>query len=79
MFSTHLENFLPSSSNLKLLFANSLSLEESKICRLGKGQELLKKKKTTLQSKKKNCIKDDGKRSKQMLFKKKKLLSHNVF
>ena len=36
-FSTHLENFLPFSSNLKLSSANSFSLEESKICRLGKG------------------------------------------
>ena len=31
------ENFLPFSSNLKLSSANSLSLEESKICCLGKG------------------------------------------
>ena len=31
------ENFLPFSSNLKLLSANTLSLEESKICCLGKG------------------------------------------
>ena len=36
-FSTLLDNFLPFSSNLKLLSANSFSLEESKICRLGKG------------------------------------------
>ena len=28
---------LPVSSNLKLLFADPFSLEESKICRLGKG------------------------------------------
>ena len=35
VFSTRLENFLPFSSNLKLSSANSLSLEESKICRLG--------------------------------------------
>ena len=34
MFSTGL-NFLPFLSNLKLLSANSFSLEESKICRLG--------------------------------------------
>ena len=34
MFSTHLDNFLPFPSNLKLLSANSFSLEESKICRL---------------------------------------------
>ena len=31
-FSICLENFLPFSSNLKLSCANSLSLEESKIC-----------------------------------------------
>ena len=36
MFSTLLVNFLPFSSNLKLLSANSFGLEESKICRLGK-------------------------------------------
>ena len=40
VFSTHLENFLPFSSNLKLLSANTFSLEESKICRLGKSSEL---------------------------------------
>ena len=33
---THLEIFLPLSSNLKLSSANSFSLEESKICCLGK-------------------------------------------
>ena len=38
VFSTHFENFLPFSSNLKLLSATSFSLEESKICCLGKGQ-----------------------------------------
>ena len=32
LFSTRLENFLPFSLNLKLLSANSFSLEESKIC-----------------------------------------------
>ena len=32
-----LENFLPFSSKLKLLSANPFSLEESKVCRLGKG------------------------------------------
>ena len=32
-----LKNFQPFSSNLKLSSANSFSLEESKICRLGKG------------------------------------------
>ena len=37
VFSTSLENFLPFSSNLKMLSANSLSLEESKICSLGEG------------------------------------------
>ena len=37
VFSTLLENFLPFSSNLKLSSANSFSLEEYKICRLGKG------------------------------------------
>ena len=38
VFSTLLENFLPFSSNLKLSSANSFNLEESKICRLEKGQ-----------------------------------------
>ena len=37
VFSTCLDNFLPFSSNLKLSSANSFSLEESNICRLGKG------------------------------------------
>ena len=37
VFSTHLENIPPVSSNLKLSSANSFSLEESEICRLGKG------------------------------------------
>ena len=37
VFSMLLENFLPFSSNLKLLSAISFILEESKICRLGKG------------------------------------------
>ena len=37
VFSTLLDNFLPFSSNLKLSSANSFSLEESKICHLGKG------------------------------------------
>ena len=41
MFSTRLENFLPFSSNLKLSSANSFSLEEFKICRMGKGLERL--------------------------------------
>ena len=37
VFSTRLANFLLFSSDLKLSSANSFSLEESKICRLGKG------------------------------------------
>ena len=37
VFSTHLENFLQFSSNLKLLSEKSFSLEESKICCLVKG------------------------------------------
>ena len=37
VFSSHLENFLPFSSNLKLTSANSFNLEGSKICCLGKG------------------------------------------
>ena len=37
VFSTHLENFLPFLSNLKLSSANTLDLEESKTCRLGEG------------------------------------------
>ena len=37
VFSTGFVNFLPFSSNSKLLSANSFSLEESKVCRLGKG------------------------------------------
>ena len=37
VFSTHLENSQPFSSNLKLLSENSFSLEESEICRLGNG------------------------------------------
>ena len=37
LFSTHLENVLPFLSNLKVSSANSISLEESKICCLGKG------------------------------------------
>ena len=38
MFSTRLENFLPFLSNLKLSFAKSFSLEESKTGHLGKVQ-----------------------------------------
>ena len=37
VFSTHLENFLPFSSNSKLSSVNSFSLEESEICCLEKG------------------------------------------
>ena len=37
LFSTLLENFLPFSPYLKLSSANSFGLEESEICRLGKG------------------------------------------
>ena len=37
VFSTHLDNFRPFLSNLKLSSANSFSLEESKICRLVMG------------------------------------------
>ena len=37
VFSTHLDNFLPFSSYLKLSSANSFSLEESKICHLVMG------------------------------------------
>ena len=37
VFSTHLDNFLTFSSNVKLLSANSLSLDQSKICRLVMG------------------------------------------
>ena len=37
VFSTRLGNFLSFSSSLKLSSANSLRLEGSKICRLGKG------------------------------------------
>ena len=37
VFSIYFENFLPFSSDLKLLSARSSSLVESKICHLGKG------------------------------------------
>ena len=37
LFPQCFQNFLPFSSKLKLPSANSLSLEESKICHLGKG------------------------------------------
>ena len=36
VFSTRLKNFLPFSSSLKLSSANSFSLDQFKICRLGK-------------------------------------------
>ena len=36
VFTNHLENFLPFLSNLKFSSANSFSLEQSKICCLGK-------------------------------------------
>ena len=36
VFSSHFENFLPFSSILKLSSVNCFSLEEFKICRLGK-------------------------------------------
>ena len=36
-FPIRFENFLPFSSSSKLSSGNSLSLEESKICHLGKG------------------------------------------
>ena len=39
MFSTCLENFLPFLSNFKLSSAKSVSLDESKICHLGKGSK----------------------------------------
>ena len=35
VFSTHMDNFLPFSSKLKLSSANSFSLEKSKICCMG--------------------------------------------
>ena len=38
-FLSILENFLPLSLHLKLSFANSLNLGESKICHLGTGQD----------------------------------------
>ena len=37
VFSTHMENFLPFSSNLKLLSANSFDTDASKICCSEKG------------------------------------------
>ena len=40
MFSNHLEKLVPFSSNLKLSFANSLSLEGSKILLFRKGLEV---------------------------------------
>ena len=46
VFSTRLDNLLPFSSNLKLSSANSLSLEESKICHLVMGELLVYNSKT---------------------------------
>ena len=43
VFSTLLENILALSSNVKLSSANSLSLEESKICCLGMHLQMKKK------------------------------------
>ena len=40
VFSTHLENFQAFSSNLRLLSANSFSLEKSKTLSFGKGLKL---------------------------------------
>ena len=37
VFSTYLESILPFSSNIESLSPNSISLDESKICHLGKG------------------------------------------
>ena len=37
VFSTCLESFLPFSTNLNFSSANSFSLDETNICRLGKG------------------------------------------
>ena len=37
VFSFRFESFLPFSLNIKLSSANSFSLEDSKMCRLGKG------------------------------------------
>ena len=37
VYSTHLKSFLPFPANFKLSSTNSFSLEESKICRFGKG------------------------------------------
>ena len=42
VFPTYLENFLPFSTQLKLLSASSIGLEESKICCLGKGLRSIK-------------------------------------
>ena len=42
VFSTRLANFQPFSSSLKLSSAKSFSLEESKICHLGKALQAVK-------------------------------------
>ena len=47
MFSIGLENFMPFSLNLKLS-ANSFCLEESKICRMGKGKLFTKQQNSRL-------------------------------
>ena len=39
MFSTSSKNFLPFSSNLKLSTADTVSLEKSKICHVGKAEK----------------------------------------
>ena len=41
VFSTHLETFLAFSANLNSSSVNLLSLEESKICCLGKGEVII--------------------------------------
>ena len=45
-FLSMLENLLPFSSNLKLSYANSFSLEVNKICCLGKGYRICLDRKT---------------------------------
>ena len=42
VFSTLFENFLPFMSNEKMSSANSFSLEESKICRLGEVDQTMR-------------------------------------
>ena len=50
LFSTHLENFLPFSSNLKVLSANSFRLEEFEICRLGKDEPFIRQQNFSINS-----------------------------